>query len=166
MYLNDCFVTFVNNLSNTSDLLHIIHLCLTITGLSIHFVIHCGKNYHFLLSQNLIKRSKQDKSTPHEHFGKNTICISNLNYMYIPDSIQPCKDEYFDTNLRIFSIIIKNRCRHCGNICIERTCRHRVSHRVNMGAASREPALKYSNSAVPVHLTRPGLRLKNSIRSR
>ena len=59
------------------------------------------ENYHFLLSQNLIKRPKQDESTPHEHFGKNTICISNLNYMHIPDSIQPCKDEYFDTNLRI-----------------------------------------------------------------
>ena len=29
-------------------------------------------------------------------------------------------------------------------------------HRVNMGAASREPALKYNNSGIPVHLTRPG----------
>ena len=33
----------------------------------------------------------------------------------------------------------------------------RVSYGVNMRAASREPALKYSNSALPVHVTRPGL---------
>ena len=32
----------------------------------------------------------------------------------------------------------------------------RVSCRVNMRTASGEPALKYSNSDIPVHLTRPG----------
>ena len=51
---------------------------LTITGLSIHFVIHYVKNYHFLLIQNVIKRSKEGKSTPPEYSGKIMICTSYL----------------------------------------------------------------------------------------
>ena len=42
---------------------------LTITGLSIHFVIHYGGNYHFLLIQNVIERPKEVKSTPSEYSG-------------------------------------------------------------------------------------------------
>ena len=33
--------------------------------------------------------------------------------------------------------------------------KRRVSHRMIMEVASREPVLKYKNSAPPVHLTRP-----------
>ena len=38
------------------------------------------------------------------------------------------------------------------------SCRYkrRVIYRVNMGVTSREPVLKYNNSGIPVHLTRPG----------
>ena len=46
--------------------------------------------------------------------------------------------------------------RECGVIVRRNKGRRRVGHRVNMVATSREPALKYSNSGFPVHLTRPG----------
>ena len=50
----------------------------TITGLSIHFVIHYGKNCHFLLIQNVMKRPEQDKSTPFKFSGINMICIISV----------------------------------------------------------------------------------------
>ena len=51
---------------------------LTITGLSIHFVIHYGGNYHFLLIQNVTKRPKEGKSTPSEYSRIIMICVSYL----------------------------------------------------------------------------------------
>ena len=48
----------------------------------------------------------------------------------------------------------RDRCRVSHRV----SCRYkrRVIYRVNMGVTSREPVLKYNNSGIPVHLTRPG----------
>ena len=48
----------------------------------------------------------------------------------------------------------RNRCR----VSHTASCRYkrRVIYRVNTGVTSREPVLKYNNSGIPVHLTRPG----------
>ena len=63
-------------------------------------------------------------------------------------------NEKLDTTM---TVVVRDEGARAWRVIVTRNIdRRRGSHRVNMCATSREPALKYSSSGIPVHLTRPG----------